>query len=151
MKRLYFISTIVSLVFFASCMVDDIDYSTPVESSDAVTVIGRMTRFDECDVATRSGKNEAESKLTSMAMAIFPVNEYGTALAGNCVYYQYSDNQAELLFTIDRVSGGYTKNARYAMYVFCNMPGMNDTDENDNIIFGVGNTLDEMLAKFYKV
>ena len=152
MKRLYFISTIVSLVFFASCMVDDIDYSTPGQSSnDVVTVIGRMTRFDECDVATRSGKNEAESKLTSMAMAIFPVNEYGTALAGNCVYYQYSDNQAELLFTIDRVSGGYTKNARYAMYVFCNMPGMNDTDENDNIIFGVGNTLDEMLAKFYKV
>ena len=154
MKRLYFISTIVSLALFAGCMVDDIDYSTPGQSSnDVVTVIGRMTRLDEYDVATRSAKDEAESKLTSMAMAIFPVKSDGSGFDndGKCVYYQYSDNQAELLFTIDRVSSNFTKNARYAMYVFCNMPGMNDTDANDNVIFGVGNTLDDMLRKFYEL
>ena len=98
MKRLYFISTIVSLALFAGCMVDDIDYSTPGQSSnDVVTVIGRMTRFDEYDVATRSAKDEAESKLTSMAMAIFPVKSDGSGFDndGKCVYYQYSDNQAE--------------------------------------------------------
>lgn len=141
MKRLYFISTIVSLVFFAGCMVDDIDYSTPCESSDAITVIGRMTRFDEYDVATRGVKDEAESKLTSMAMAIFPVNDAGTALTGNCVYWQYTNNQAELLFTIDRGSN-YEYNARYAMYVFTNM----DMSE-----FGIGSSLDAMMAKFHSV
>ena len=141
MKRLYFISTIVSLVFFAGCMVDDIDYSTPCESSDAITVIGRMTRFDEYDVATRGVKDEAESKLTSMAMAIFPVNDAGTALTGNCVYWQYTNNQAELLFTIDRGSN-YKYNARYAMYVFTNM----DMSE-----FGIGSSLDAMMAKFHSV
>lgn len=141
MKRLYFISTIVSLVFLAGCMVDDIDYSTPCESSDAITVIGRMTRFDEYDVATRGVKDEAESKLTSMAMAIFPVNDAGTALTGNCVYWQYTDNQAELLFTIDRGSN-YEYNARYAMYVFTNM----DMSE-----FGIGSSLDDMMAKFHSV
>ena len=142
MKRLYFISTIVSLVFLAGCMVDDIDYSTPMQGSDdVVTVIGRMTRFDEYDVATRGVKNEQESKLTSMAMAIFPVNEAGTALAGDCVYWQYTDNQAELLFTIDRGSN-YTYNARYAMYVFTNM----DMSE-----FGIGSSLDAMMAKFHSV
>ena len=141
MKRLYFISTIVSLVFFAGCMVDDIDYSTPCESSDAITVIGRMTRFDEYDVATRGVKDEAESKLTSMAMAIFPVNDTGTALTGNCVYWQYTNNQAELLFTIDRGSN-YEYNARYAMYVFTNM----DMSE-----FGIGSSLDAMMAKFHSV
>lgn len=141
MKRLYFISTIVSLVFLAGCMVDDIDYSTPCESSNAITVIGRMTRFDEYDVATRGVKDEAESKLTSMAMAIFPVNDTGTALTGNCVYWQYTNNQAELLFTIDRGSN-YEYNARYAMYVFTNM----DMSE-----FGIGSSLDAMMAKFHSV
>lgn len=142
MKRLYFISTIVSLALFAGCMVDDIDYSTPGESSnDVVTVIGRMTRFDEYDVATRGAKDEAEAKLTSMAMAVFPVNDAGTALAGNCVYWQYTNNQAELLFTIDRGSN-YTYNARYALYVFTNM----DMSE-----FGIGSTLDAMMAKFHSV
>lgn len=142
MKRLYFISTIISLVFFAGCMVDDIDCSTPSQSSDdVVTVIGRMTRFDEYDVATRGVKDEAESKLTSMAMAIFPVNDTGTALAGDCVYWQYTDNQAELLFTVDRGSN-YAYNARYAMYVFTNM----DMSE-----FGIGSSLGAMMAKFHSV
>lgn len=142
MKRLYFVSTIISLVFFAGCMVDDIDYSTPVQGSDdVVTVIGRMTRFDEYDVATRGAKDEAESKLTSMAMAVFPVKNDGTGLAGDCVYWQYTDNQAELLFTIDRGSN-YAYNARYALYVFTNV----DMEE-----FGIGSSLDAMMAKFHTV
>ena len=101
-----------------SCALDEFDHS-PVgnANSDAVTVIGRITRFDEYDVATRSVKNENESKLTSMAMAIFPVKEDGTGLAGNCVYWQYTENQAELLFTVDRGSN-YTYNARYAISTY---------------------------------
>lgn len=127
-----------------ACTIDPIDYpavDTPTNSSDVVTVIGRMTRFDEYDVSTRGAKDEAESKLTSMAMAIFPVKEDGSGLAGDCVYWQYTDNQAELLFTIDRGSN-YAYNARYALYVFTNM----DMKE-----FGLGSSLDAMMAKFHSV
>ena len=122
---------------------DDLEISVPDNKSDIVTVIGRMTRFDEYNVATRGVKDENEAKLTSMAMAIFPVNADGTALAGPCAYYQFSDNQAELLFTVDRVVGGYTKNSRYAMYIFANMPGMG--------AFGEGSSLNDMLSAFYEV
>ena len=141
MKKIYFILAIVSHLLLASCMVDDI-IPTPMQNSDdVITVIGRMTRFDEYDVATRSVKNEDEAKLTSMAMAIFPVNDDGTALAGDCVYWQYTDNQAELLFTVDRGSN-YALNARYALYVFTNM----DMQE-----FGIGSSLDAMMKKFHEV
>ena len=130
------------IILVGGCAVEEFEH-TLVEglSQDVVTVIGRITRFDEYDVATRSVKNEAESKLTSMAMAIFPVKEDGTALAGNCVYWQYTNNQAELLFTVDRGSN-YTYNARYAIYVFTNM----DMSE-----FGIGSSLEAMLAKFHNV
>lgn len=143
MKKLYFISTVISLVLFAGCMVDDVDYRTSASGSynDPITIIGRITRFDEYDVTTRAVKDENEAKLTSMAMAIFPVNEAGTALAGDCVYWQYTDNQAELLFTVDR-GGDYTYNARYAIYVFTNV---------DMSGLGIGSTLDAMMAKFHSV
>ena len=140
LKHITTIALFITLV--GGCAVEEFEH-TLVEglSQDVVTVIGRITRFDEYDVATRSVKNEAESKLTSMAMAIFPVKEDGTALSGNCVYWQYTNNQAELLFTVDRGSN-YTYNARYAIYVFTNM----DMSE-----FGIGSSLDAMLAKFHNV
>lgn len=151
MRKLRNIFAIIALLSAASCAVDNVDApSYGVSSSDVVTVMGRMTRFDDKDVTTRGIKDQDEAKLTSMAMAIFKVNQAGTGLDGNCVYYQYADNQAELLFTIERGSN-YAYDARYAIYVFCNMPGMSDTNEDGNIIFGKGNTLDDMLAKYYEV
>ena len=138
---------IAALALFATaCTIDPIDspaVDTPTNSGDVVTVIGRITRFDDIDVTTRGVKDEAEAKLTSMAVAIFPVNATGTALSGNCVHWQYTDNQAELLFEINRSGIGFTQNARYAMYVFCNMPELKD--------FGIGSTLEEMLAETQNV
>lgn len=143
MRKFRYILLLAAIFGAVSCVVDNVEYQGGgVNTTDAVTVIGRMTRFDDHDVTSRGVKNEDEAKLTSMAMALFPVNDDGTALAGNCVYYQYSDNQAELLFTIERGSN-YTYDARYAMYVFCNMPGLG--------AFGVGSTLEEMMAAFYEV
>ena len=139
---LRYIAIIALVVVASGCSFDELVHEPSAgTSTDAVTVIGRITRFDEYDVATRGVKNESESILTSMAMAIFPVNEDGTALAGNCVYWQYTDNQAELLFTVDRGSN-YTYDARYAMYVFTNM----DMSE-----FGIGSTLEAMMAKVQDV
>lgn len=151
MRKLRNIFAIIALLSVASCAVDNIDApSYGVNNSDVVTVMGRMTRFDDKDVTTRGIKDQDEAKLTSMAMAIFKVNEEETGLEeGGCVYYQYAEDQAELLFTIERGSN-YAYNTRYVIYVFCNMPGMSDTDEDGNIIFGVGNTLDDMLAKYYE-
>lgn len=143
MRRLRNIFAILALLSTASCAVDNIDVpSSTTPANDVVTVIGRMTRFDDKDVTTRGVKDQDEAKLTSMAMAIFKVNAAGDGLDGNCVYYQYAADQAELLFTIERGSN-YDYDTRYAMYVFCNMPGMAD--------FGVGTSLEEMMASYYDV
>ena len=145
MRRLRNIFAIIALLTVVSCAVDNIDApSYGVNSSDVVTVLGRMTRFDDKDVTTRGVKDENEAKLTSMAVAIFPVNVAGTALSGNCVHWQYTDNQAELLFEINRSSIGFTPNARYAMYVFCNMPELEEG-------FGIGSSLESMLTTAQKV
>ena len=144
MRTLRNIFAIIALLSAASCAVDNVDApSHGVNSSDVVTVLGRMTRFDDKDVTTRGVKDENEAKLTSMAVAIFPVKKDGTALDGNCVYWQYTDNQAELLFEINRSVSGFAQNARYAMYVFCNMPELED--------FGIGTTLETMLTTAQKV
>lgn len=145
MRYTRYIAALVALVVATACTVDPFDFptmETPDSSRDAVTVMGRITRFEDKDVATRGVKNEDEAKLTSMALALFPVKSDGSGLDGNCVYYQYSANQQELLFTIERGSN-YNYDTPYAMYVFCNMPGMSG--------FKQGTTLEEMMSAFYNV
>ena len=125
MSKLRNILAVVVLLSTVSCVVDDIDApSHGIGSSDKVTVIGRMTRFDEKDVTTRGVKNENEAKMTSMAMAIFPVVNNNSL--GECIYYSYEDNEAELLFTITRSEMQIAQKEPYAMYIFCNMPGLED-------------------------
>lgn len=125
MSKLRNILAVVVLLSTVSCAVDDIDApSHGIGSSDKVTVIGRMTRFDEKDVTTRGVKNENEAKMTSMAMAIFPVVNNNSL--GECIYYSYEGNEAELLFTITRSEMQITQKEPYAMYIFCNMPGLED-------------------------
>ena len=144
MRKLRNIFAIIAILTVSSCAVDNIDApSYGVNNNDVVTVIGRMTRFDEKDVTTRGVKDENEAKLTSMAVAIFPVNKEGTALSGPCAHWQYTDNQAELLFEINRSGIGFTPNTRYAMYVFCNMPELEG--------FGIGSSLEAMLTTAQKV
>ena len=148
MKRyLGYIAALFAMVATTGCAYDGLDNSPQLASDDVVTVIGRITRFNDVDVATRGVKDEDESKLTSMAMALFPVTADGSALAndGKCVYYQFTDNQAELLFSIDRTTsiGSAYDNQPFAMYVFTNMPGMG--------AFEVGDKLEDMLETFYDV
>lgn len=144
MRKLRNIFAIIAILTVSSCAVDNIDApSYGVNNNDVITVIGRMTRFDDKDVTTRGVKDENEAKLTSMAVAIFPVNADGTALSGPCAHWQYTDNQAELLFEINRSGIGFTPNARYAMYVFCNMPELEG--------FSIGSSLEAMLTTAQKV
>lgn len=119
MRRLRNIFAILALLSTASCAVDNIDVpSSTTPANDVVTVIGRMTRFDDKDVTTRGVKDQNEAKLTSMAMAIFKVNAAGNGLDGGCVHYQYAADQAELLFTIERGSNYdyYVRILQYARY-----------------------------------
>ena len=147
MRYTKYITTLFALIALSACTIADIDNQVTVGNTakgDKIQVLGRITRFADVDVSTRGVKDQDEAKLTSMALAIFKVNAAGNGLDGNCVYYQYADDQAELLFTIERGSN-YDYDTRYAMYVFCNMPGM----EMENM--GVGTSLSEMMAAFYNV
>ena len=113
MRHIRLILAIFTLISASSCILEKFELPTPNETnSDKITVIGRVTRFDDRDVTTRGVKKDDETLISSMAIAIFPVNADGNALAGNCIYYQYSDENVPM-FTIDRSS--YTANAKYAI------------------------------------
>lgn len=142
MKYIPFIVAVWALLAVTACTTDDMESSSkeyPMDG-DVVTVMGRITRFKDYEVNSRGAKQGDEGKITSMALAIFPVTEDGTSLAEDgCVYYNYSANGGELLFTIDRSSDefNFEQNRRYAMYVFANIPGMSS--------FVIGTSLDDML------
>lgn len=143
MKYIPFIVAVWALFAVTACTLDDMESSKVNSmSGDVVTVMGRITRFKDYEVNSRAAKQGDEGKITSMALAIFPVTETnGVASldAGGCVYYNYSADGSELLFTIDRSSDdtNFEEDKRYAMYVFANIPGMSS--------FTVGASLEDML------
>ena len=147
MRYTRFIVAVIALVVATSCAVDNID--TPVAvtpSGDKIVVMGRITRFDDHVVDTRSTKDsETEGKINNMAVALFPVEN---GAIGNCVFYEYKPG-SEVLFTIDRqirnANGDYIYkvDTPYVMYVFANCPEM----EN----FTTANTLAEMKEQVSEV
>ena len=138
MKHIHIIAVLfLAFVSMTSCAIDELEYPvTGSESSDAITVIGHISRFADCDVDTKAAKNEEEVKISSMAIAIFPVKADGSGLNGGCVYYEYVYKPSQLTFALERGSK-YTRNQRYALYVFANMGGLDG--------FSVGTELDEIL------
>ena len=138
MKHIHIIIVLfLAFVSMTSCAIDELEYPvTGSESADVVTVIGHISRFTDCDVATKGAKLEEEVKINSMAIAIFPVKEDGEGLNGGCVYYEYVYKPSQLTFALER-GNKYARNQRYALYVFANMEGLED--------FSVGAELDEIL------
>lgn len=133
MKYIRIIAIGLILFLASSCAVDYLEFpSEEVNSSDEITVIGHITRFDDYEVATRSAKSEDEENITSFAMAIFEVTDSG---AGACVHYEYHENASQLLFTVDRSNSKYATGQKYAIYVFANIPDMKmyDPDEGYDI------------------
>ncbi len=129
MKYIRIIAIGLILFLTSSCAVDYLEFpSEDVNSSDEITVIGHITRFDDYEVATRSAKNEDEVKITSFAMAIFEVTDAG---AGACVHYEYHENASQLLFTVDRSNSKYGTGKKYAIYVFANIPDMKTYDPDE--------------------
>lgn len=146
MRYIRFIAAFIAIFATTSCFVDDIEQvEVPSEGRDDVTVVARVARFDDREVDTRGTKNDAEAKVTCMAVAIFPIEN---GAIGNCVFYDFREG-SQLLFTINRqeTKGGtyiYNVGEPYVMYVFANLPSMTE-EACANM------TLDQMKAMAYSV
>ena len=146
MRYIRFIAAFIAIFATTSCFVDDIEQvEVPSEGRDDVTVVARVARFDDREVDTRGTKNDAEAKVTCMAVAIFPIEN---GAIGNCVFYDFREG-SQLLFTINRqeTKGGtyiYNVDKPYVMYVFANLPSMTE-EACANM------TLDQMKAMAYSV
>lgn len=143
MRYLHFILAFVASVVVSACTTTDVDaYVEPVEPpthSGDLQIVGRVTQYSDCDVATRSKKEGDESKVTSMGLALFPINDNGTI--GNCLYYDFKLG-GSIVFIVDRhdaVFNNYT-DKQFAMYIFANMQDSADFPQTSEE--GVGKSLD---------
>ena len=89
------------MIIATACTMNEfLEPTFPSNSSDnVVTVSPRITHYTDYNVATRSAKEGDEAKVTSMAMALFPINNEGEIQPA--VYYQYNDD-GNMLFVLDR-------------------------------------------------
>lgn len=124
MRYFRLIITALTLMSVTSCLFDNLELQTSDSNSkDEITIVGRITRFNDCEVQTRGAKEDDELKVTSIAMAIFLVNDAGTAIDGDCVYYDYNEGN-QSMFTINRTLFTNYNNRRFVIYAFANIPGM---------------------------
>ena len=119
---------IVVLLSFVTIMTSCVDgneqlmINTSV-NGNAITISGRITAFDDRLVDTRAGKTPEESYTSSMAMAVFPIND---GELGECISYVHRQG-SNVNFTIDRakIREAYDDiydNKPIAIYLFANMP-----------------------------
>lgn len=143
MRYIHFIFALVASIVVSACVTNDIDeYLKPVDRptyGGDLQVVGRITQYSDCDVATRSKKEGDEPKVTSMGLALFPINDDGTI--GNCLYYDFKLG-GSIVFIVDRHDGVFNSyvDKKFAMYIFANMQdavGFPTTSGN-----GVGKSLD---------
>ena len=133
MRFTRYFAALITLFVVTSCVNNDIDILAPSASADsgAVTICGRITSFDDHAVTTRAGKTNEESYSSSMAMAIFPIDEKdddnpANDELGNCISYIHLQG-SNVNFTIDRkklreeYDDDYD-NMPFALYLFANMP-----------------------------
>lgn len=140
MRFIHILVTFVALVVFAACSYTDVDdvNSTPGYASQYLQVVGRVTQYSDCTVDSRSKKEGDEPKVTSMGLALFPI-ENGTI--GNCLYYDFKD-EGNIVFIVDRheaIFNNYT-DKQFAMYIFANMHDATDFPQTSEA--GVGKSLD---------
>lgn len=140
MRFTHILVAFAALIMAAACSFSDIDdmNSTPGHASQYLQVVGRVTQYTDCDVATRSKKEGDEPKVTSMGLALFPI-ENGTI--GNCLYYDF-ELGGSIVFIVDRhdeVFKNYT-DKKFAMYIFANMQDSADFPKTSEE--GVGKSLE---------
>ncbi len=141
MRYIKFLVASVALVVAAACVnsaVDDMPI-IPSGSHGDLQIVGRITQYSDCDVATRSKKEGDEPKVTSMGLALFPINDDGTF--GNCLYYDFKLG-GSIVFIVDRHDNIFNNyvDKEFAMFIFANMQdaeGFPTTSED-----GVGKSLE---------
>ncbi len=131
MRFTRYFALLITFFVVTSCAYNDIDILAPSApaGSGAVTICGRITSFGDHSVTTRAGKTNEESYSSSMAMAIFPIDETtdpANPTLGNCISYIHLQG-SNVNFTIDRARlretyGVIYDNKPFALYLFANMP-----------------------------
>lgn len=139
-----------------SCTMNELLEPTCPSSSDdnVVTVSPRITHYTDYDVTTRSAKEGDEAKVTSMAMALFPI-ENGEIKPS--VYYQYNGD-GNMLFVLDRnrppfkdADGNEPHSGKqFVMYIIANMQGSGIPETSGNGE-GVGWTPAQFVEKYHSI
>ncbi len=126
MKYTKYLMAVAAFFFAAACATTDIDDVVNIGTGgtsvgkDKVQVHCRVVQYEDCDVNTRSDKSATEANVSSMALALFPIED---GALGNCAYYDYKEG-SNIVFVIDRAKdfvGDQYVGKQYAMYVFANM------------------------------
>ena len=139
MKFTHIFVLFVTLFAAAACSFTELDdvTSAPEHGSQYLQVVGRVAQYSDCDVTTRSKKEDEESRITSMGLALFPIEN---GAIGNCLYYDFQIGNS-IVFIIDRHDDVFNEyiDKEFAMYIFANMQevdGFPKTSEE-----GVGKSL----------
>ena len=125
MRYLRIIIPLVVLLFATSCNVDDFEqpYLPPVVANDCdqVKIAARITRFEDHEVSTRTNKTPEEAFVSSMALAVFPIDG---GEVKECISYIHLKG-SNLTFTLDRkeIPAKYY-DKQFALYIFMNMPNL---------------------------
>lgn len=141
MRYIKFLVASVALVVAAACVNSEVDDMPiiPSGSHGDLQIVGRITQYSDCDVATRSKKEGDEPKVTSMGLALFPIDDSGKI--GNCLYYDF-ELGGSIVFIVDRHNDIFDEyvDKEFAMFIFANMQGAEGfpTTSED----GVGKSLD---------
>ena len=121
MRYARYIVAFVALILAAACTISDID-DAPIKvagSKSQLQVVGRISQYSDCNVATRSKKENDEPKVTSMGLALFPIEN---DQIGDCIYYDFQLG-GSIVFIVDRHDEVFKNydNKQFAMYIFANM------------------------------
>ena len=121
MRYIKFLVAFVALVVAVACVntnIDDVTIKAPSSNGD-IQIVGRITQYSDCDVATRSKKDGDEPKITSMGLALFPITDDGI---GDCIYYDYKTG-GSIVFIVERDGKAFDdyEGTPFAMYIFANM------------------------------
>ena len=121
MRYIKFLAAAVALIVASACVNSNIDDKPIISagSNGELQIVGRVTQYSDCNVATRSKKEGDEPKVTSMGLALFPINN-GTI--GNCLYYDFKLG-GSIVFIVDRHDDIFKDydSTEFAMYIFANM------------------------------
>lgn len=145
MRYTRYIVALAALILAAACINSDID-DTPIKvagSKGQLQVVGRISQFADCNVATRSKKDGDEPKVTSMGLALFPIEN---GVIGDCLYYDFQLG-GSIVFIVDRHDEVFKNydNKQFAMYIFANMQDAEGfptaAEDGDGVVGGKGKSL----------